>query len=43
MPYPAIIGCGASVGLIVAGFFLAGGHHEVAWRLKQRRYGGFIR
>ena len=42
MPDKLYIACGASVGFLVAAFFLCGFHHEIAWRLKQRRYGGWL-
>lgn len=34
--------CGASVGFLVVAFFLSGFHHEIKWRIRQRRYGGWL-
>lgn len=34
------LGLGVTFGILLAGFFLAGGHQEVRDRIKQRRYGG---
>ena len=42
MPEKAWIAIGASSAFIIASFFLAGFHHELKWRLKQRRYGGWL-
>lgn len=36
------IASGVSVAFLVAGFFLAGAHHEIRHRLRQRRYGGYL-
>jgi hypothetical protein len=42
MPDRFLIVAGVSVGFLVAAFFLIGGHHELAARLKARRHGGYI-
>lgn len=42
MPDKFYIAAGASFGFIAAAFFLSGFHHEIKWRLKQRRYGGWL-
>lgn len=39
IPLKLYAACGASVALLVAGFFLVGGHHEVRYRLRQKRRG----
>ena len=36
------IACGASVGFLVVAFFLSGFHQEIKWRIRQRRYGGWL-
>ena len=36
------IACGASVAFIIASFFLAGAHHEVRYRLRRKRRGGYL-
>ena len=33
---------GASVALVVAGLLFAGAQHEIRYRLRQRRRGGYI-
>lgn len=43
LPYPLVIACGVSVGMLVAAFFLVGAHHEVSHRRRERRRGGYIR
>lgn len=43
LPVPLLIVCGTSAGLVVTSFFLAGIHHDIKWRLKQRRYRGYLR
>ena len=41
-PTNLCIAGGASVALLAAGFFLVGAHHEVRYRLRQRRRGGYL-
>lgn len=36
------IAIGASCAFLVGAFFLVGGHHEIAWRLRQRRRVGVL-
>jgi hypothetical protein len=43
VPEKLYIAVGASLGLIVAAFLLAGAHHEIKYRLRERRYGGWLR
>jgi len=43
VPERYLIGVGCSVGFLVVAFFAAGFHEEIRWRLKQRRYGGYLR
>ena len=43
IPEKLYIACGASVAFLMAGFVLVGGHHEVRYRLRQRRRrGGYL-
>ena len=40
IPDRLYIACGVSVAFLVAGFFLVGAHHEIRYRLRERRRGG---
>jgi len=42
LPEQMWIAAGASAGFLVAAFFLSGFHHEVRYRLRQRKRGGMI-
>lgn len=42
MPEKAWIGVGCSVGFLVVAYFLGGFHEDIKWRMKQRRYGGWL-
>lgn len=42
MPEKLYIVCGASAGFLVVAFFLSGFHHEIKWRIRERRRGGMI-
>ena len=42
MPDKMIIAAGASVGFLVCALFLSGFHHELRYRLRERRRGGYL-
>jgi hypothetical protein len=42
LPVKFFLAAGIAIGLIVAGFFLVGAHHEIADRLRRRRRGGYL-
>lgn len=42
MPDRIYIAAGCSMGFIVVAFFLSGFHHEIRYRLRERRRGGYL-